>query len=230
MTPAATGARIRVVVVDDHALLREGTAELLDRADDVEVVGQAGTGEEGLRLLERCRPDVALVDVNLPGMSGLELARAAATQHPEVAVLIVSAYDDFAYVAEALDAGVGGYLLKTASGAELLDAVRAVADGVIVLDQAVSARLARRWQREPSRAVALTRREIDVVRLLARGWSNKQIAAGLHLGVRTIESHVSHLLAKLDVSSRTEAVTYALRHHLVDLVEGEHQDRRGPTP
>ncbi len=207
---------VRVVVVDDHALMREGTVELLEKADDIMVVGQAGTGDEALRLLEHCRADVMLVDVNLPGMSGLELARIVGPRYPQLAVLIVSAYSDYAYVTEALEAGVGGYLLKTASAKELLDAVRSVSDGVFVLDKAVSSRLARRWRREPAGAVALTAREAEVLRVLARGWSNKQIAAELCLGVRTVESHVSSLLAKLQVASRAEAVAYALRHHLVD--------------
>ena len=217
-TPAVTGraAGIRVVIVDDHALVREGTRQLLEQADDVEVVGEAGTGEEGLGLLERLSPDVALVDVNLPHMSGLELARAAAERYPDVRLLVVSAYDDYAYVTEALEVGVAGYLLKTATATELLHAVRAVADGVFVLDRAVSGRLARRWRAGPPGAGALTPREDDVLRLLARGRSNKHIAVELSLGVRTVEGHVSNIFAKLGVASRTEAVLYALSHHRAD--------------
>lgn len=206
---------IRVVIVDDHALVREGTLQLLEQAADIEVVGQAGSGEEGLGVLELLRPDVALIDVNLPGMSGLELARAAAGSLPEVRVLIVSAYDDYAYVAEALEIGVGGYLLKNASAKELVDAVRVVAAGVFVLDQAVFGRLTRRLRSGPSAAGALTRRETDVLALLARGRSNKQIAAELGLGLRMVEGHVSSVLGKLGVASRTEAVAYALGHRLV---------------
>lgn len=206
---------IRVVIVDDHALVREGTVQLLEQEVDVEVVGQAGSGEDGLGVLEQSRPDVALVDVNLPGMSGLELARKAAASVPAVRVLIVSAYDDYAYVAEALEIGVGGYLLKNASARELVDAVRAVADGVFVLDRAISGRLARRWRDDTPTAGALTRRETDVLSLLARGRSNKQIAAELGLGLRTVEGHVSSVLGKLGVTSRTEAVAYALGHRLV---------------
>lgn len=215
--PRETSSRapVRVVIVDDHQLVREGTRQLLDQADDLEAIGEAGSGEEGFRLCERLRPDVALVDVNLPGMSGLELARLLAARLPEVRVLVVSAYDDYAYVAEALEIGVSGYLLKTASARELLDAVRAVADGILVLDRAVSPRLARRAA--PSAGTEkLSPRELDVLRLLARGRSNKQIAAQLGLGLRTVESHVSRLLAKLGVASRTEAVAYALGHRLVE--------------
>ena len=205
---------IRVVIVDDHTLLREGTIQLLEQQAEVEVIGEAGSGEEGLEVLGRLRPDVALIDVHLSGMSGLALARAVATSLPEVRVLIVSAYDDFAYVAEALEIGVGGYLLKTATARELVDAVRAVAGGVFVLDQALSTRLTRR-RSSPFPAGALTRRESEVLGVLARGRSNQQIAAELGLGQRTVEGHVSSVLGKLGVASRAEAVAYALGHRLV---------------
>lgn len=205
---------IRVVIVDDHTLLRDGTIQLLEQDPEIDVVGQAGSGEEGLEALERLRPDVALIDVSLPGMSGLELARATTTSLPELRVLIVSAYDDYAYVAEALEIGVGGYLLKTAAARELVDAVRAVADGIFVLDRTLSRRLTGR--RSSSRvAGALTRRERDVLGVLARGRSNQQIAAELGLGQRTVEGHVSSVLGKLGVASRSAAVAYALGHRLV---------------
>ena len=154
-------------------------------------------------------------DVNLPGMSGLELARRASTRYPKVRVIVVSAYDDYAYVTEALEIGVSGYLLKTASGSELVDAVRAVADGVFVLDRALLGRLARRWRSAPGGPDALTAREADVLRLLAQGLSNKHIATELGLGLRTVEGHVSSVLTKFGVGSRTEAVLYALDHHLM---------------
>ena len=215
-------APIRVVIVDDHTLLREGTIQLLEQQAEVEVVGQAGSGEEGLEVLGRLRPDVTLVDVHLPGMSGLALARAAAASLPGVRVLMVSAYDDYAYLTEALEIGVGGYLLKTATARELVDAVRAVADGVFVLDQALSRRLTRRRPSGPLAAGALTRRETEVLGVLARGRSNQQIAAELGLGQRTVEGHVSSVLGKLGVASRAEAVAYALGHRLV--VPEDHGD------
>jgi DNA-binding NarL/FixJ family response regulator len=214
-TTTDPAAPIRVLIVDDHALVREGTRQILDLADRVEVVGLAGSGEEGLEVLEGLEVDVALVDVNLPGMSGLELARSITASRPDVHVVILSAFDEHAYVTEALEIGVDGYLLKTTSGRELVDAVRAVADGIFVLDRAISQRLIRRRRRGPDTVNPLTRRETDVLELLAQGRSNKQIAAELQLGLRTVESHVSNLLGKLGVTSRTEAVTYALNHRLV---------------
>lgn len=216
--------RIRVVIVDDHTLLREGTVQLLDQQPDLEVVGHAGTAEEALELLERTPADVALVDVNLPGMSGLALARTMAGRFPAIRVLMLSAYDEYAYVAEALDVGAGGYMLKTATTTELTDAVRAVSHGALVLDRAVSDRVARRGRFSPASATpsgALTPREAEVLVLLAQGRSNKQIALRLALSLRTVEGYVSNVLAKLGVTSRTEAALYALSHHLVSGADDE---------
>ncbi len=207
---------LRLVVVDDHVLVREGTVELLEREDDFAVVDQAGSGEDALEMIRRLAPDIAIVDVELPNMNGIELAKTLAETAPDVRVLIVSAYDDYAYVIEALEAGVGGYLLKTASAQELVDAVRTIAGGALVLDESVSRRLTKHWRPEPKDlAVELTPREVDVLRLLAKGSSNKQIAHDLGLGLRTVESHVSSVIAKFGVTSRTEAAMYAVSHRLV---------------
>ncbi len=206
---------IRVVIVDDHVLVREGTVELLEQLADVEVVGQAGTADEGVTTIEAFRPDVAIVDVNLPDRSGLEVARVVRETAPSVRILIVSAYDEYAYVTEALELGVGGYLLKHATGKELVDAVCAVANGVFVLDRAISGRLARRWRNNLGEGRALTDRETTVLSLLARGRSDKEIASELGVGVRTTEGLVAGVLGKLGVATRTEAVAYALGHRLV---------------
>ena len=212
---SATLRSIRVVIVDDHALVREGTRQLLQQVPGIDVVATAGSGEEALPLVHELTPDVALVDINLPNMSGLELARELATTLSSVHVLILSAYDEYAYIAEALEIGVGGYLLKTATAKELVDAVRAVSDGVQVLDRQVSKRLVRQRQHGPETIGTLTPRETDVLVLLAQGKSNKQIASLLELGIRTVEGYVSNVLSKLGVKSRTEAVSHALIHRLV---------------
>ena len=206
---------IRVLIVDDHALVREGTRQLLEQDSAIEVIATAGSGEEALEQLAVLSPDVALVDVNLPSMSGLELSRTILATKPAVRILILSAYDEYAYVAEALEVGVGGYLLKTASTKELIDAVRAVYDGVFVLDRQVSKRLVRRRDAVAPTVGTLTPRETAVLELLAQGRSNKQIAAELELGIRTVEGYVSNILGKLGVTSRTEAVTHAISHRLV---------------
>ncbi len=206
---------IRVLIVDDHALVREGTRQLLEQDDAIAVIATAGSGEEALELLTTMTPDVSLVDVNLPSMSGLELSRTMLDHQPTARILILSAYDEYAYIAEALEIGVGGYLLKTASAKELIDAVRAVHDGVFVLDRQVSKRLVRRRDAAPATVGTLTPRETAVLELLAQGRSNKQIASDLELGIRTVEGYVSNILSKLGVTSRTEAVTHAISHRLV---------------
>ncbi len=206
---------IRILVVEDHALVREGTAGLLDREPDLTVTGQASSAEQALELLSELLPDVALVDVNLPGMNGIALAQSIARQYPQTRVVILSAYDDYAYVIGALEAGVAGYLLKTASARELCDAVRAAAGGALVLDHAISMRLTKQWRTGPTGpAAALTARETEVLRLVAQGLPNKQIASQLGLGLRTVESHVSNVLGKLGLNSRTEAALYAVSHDL----------------
>lgn len=211
---APTSGPIRIVVVEDHTVVREGTAELLQRDPDLSVVGQAASGEDAVALLCDLRPDVALVDVELPGMNGIALARVVAERAPEVRVLILSAYDDYAYVMGALDAGVAGYLLKTTSAREVCNAVRTAAGGALVLDEAISQRLTRRWRAGTGAPATLTGRETDVLRLIGRGMSNKQIASQLGLGLRTVESHVSSVLGKLGLNSRTEAALYAVSRHV----------------
>jgi DNA-binding NarL/FixJ family response regulator len=216
---SSTGTRttITVLVVDDHALVREGTRELLGQDPSLEVIEAVGSGEEALEAVGVRTPMVALVDVNLPEMSGLELARVLHGAHPQIHVLMLSAYDDYAYVAEALDAGVSGYLLKTATAKELCDAVHAVADGIVVLDRQISQRLVRqRHSPTPSEGL-LTPREVGVLELLVKGYSNRLIATHMSLGIRTVEGYVSNILSKLGASSRTEAVAQALRRGLVEV-------------
>ena len=211
----APGRPIRVLIVDDHELVREGTRQLLERDGGIDVVAALGSAEEALEAIERLEPDVALVDVNLPAMNGLELAALVISNQPEVRILILSAYDEHAYIAEAIEIGVAGYLLKTASAKELTDAVNAVFEGVFVLDRQVSKQLVRRHESTPHTVGFLTPRETEVLELLAQGRTNKQIAVELELGIRTVEGYVSNVLGKLGVSSRTEAATHALIHSLV---------------
>ncbi len=215
--PAEQGARrpVGILVVEDHGLVREGTAELLDRDPGLTVVGQAASAEQALDLIGTLNPDVALVDVELPGLNGIALAREIAARSPQTKVLLLSAYDDYAYVIGALEAGVAGYLLKTSSARELADAVRTAAGGALVLDESISRRLTRRWRSGVDNPpVTLTARESEVLALIAQGMSNKQIAGALALGLRTVESHVSSMLGKLGLGSRTEAALYAVSHHL----------------
>ena len=209
---------IRVVIVDDHALLREGTRWILQQEPSIAVVGEAGRGDEAVELVARLQPDVVLLDLRLPGLPGIEAARRIARESPRTRVLIVTAHDDEDYVLEALQAGAAGYLLKTAPSYELLEAVHAVAAGATVLEPSVSAALARRWTRtDGPGGVQLSSRELEVLRLTAHGLANKDMARKLGLSLRTVEGHLSRTFTKLGVASRTEAVFLALNQHLITL-------------
>lgn len=210
---------IRVVIVDDHSLLREGTKQILLQDQGIEVVAESGRGDEAVRLVAEHRPDVVLLDLRLPGLPGIDAARRIAAESPATRVLILTAYDEEDYVLEALAAGAAGYLLKTAPAAELVEAVHAVAAGTTVLEPSISAALARRWTRSdgPGGATQLSARELEVLRLTAHGMANKEIARKLGLSLRTVEGHLNRTFSKLGVASRTEAVFTAVNQHLISL-------------
>ena len=208
-------AAMTAVIVDDHAVVREGTRQLLERADGIEVVGEVGTVSEAIALARTLVPDLMVVDVELPDGSGVDVVREIVRAGLPVRCLMLSAHDDYVYLSEALAAGAGGYLLKTVSADELVAAVRAVGLGSVVVDKALSRRfIGRHRQPEERVAATLTARELDVIRGLMRGRSNKEIAVELGVGVRTVESYVSAVLKKLGLRSRTEATLYAIEHHL----------------
>ena len=209
--------RIRVVIVEDHTLLREGTRHILEQSQDIEVVGEAGRGDEAVELIERLAPDVVLLDMRLPGMNGIEVARAVTRKHKEIRVLLLSAYDDEEYVAEALNAGASGYMLKTTPGAKLVEAVRAVHSGATVLQDELSHKLAMRAMHPDPSGPRLSERELDVLRLTARGLSSKEIAGRLQISQRTVEGHLNNIYSKLGVNSRTEAVVHAAARGLISL-------------
>jgi DNA-binding NarL/FixJ family response regulator len=210
--------RISVLIADDHTLVREGTRQILEREPDFEVVGEAGTGEEATRLVERLLPDVLVMDLRMPGLNGIQATERIRSRGFVTRVLIVSAYDDDEYVAAALRAGVAGYLPKTAPAARLIDAVRQVHAGHVVLEAEMTGRLAR-VLRDDSGATALSGRELEVIRLVAQGLRNKEIAQQLQISLRTVEGHMQGIFAKLGVGSRTEAILAAATHHLIDLEE-----------
>jgi DNA-binding NarL/FixJ family response regulator len=205
----------RVVVVDDHELLRAGTRQILEDAAGFTVVGEAADGDSALRAVAELRPDVVLVDIRLPAINGIDLARQITTDFPDTTVLILSAYDDENYVRAALAAGVAGYLLKTTPSDELIRSIRAACDGFNLLDRGPSGtgEKAEDGARE-AYTPRLTAREQEVVRLVARGMSNKAIAHQLGISPRTVEGHLNHVFEKLGTTSRTELVHFALANSL----------------
>ncbi len=208
---------IRVLLVEDHTLMRQGTRALLGVAPDMAVVGEAARGDEALTLARRLRPDVALLDIRLAESNGIEVARTLRWDLPEIRILMLSAYAHETYVRALFAIGVDGYLLKTASDEELIGAVRAVARGEQVLSAEVTAQLA---TRRTSGAIAMTElstRERDVLALVGEGESNQGIAERLYLGKRTVDSYLSSAMGKLGARSRTDAVKVAVQRGIIVL-------------
>jgi len=197
---------IRVVVVDDHALHRAGTRQILEAHPDLQVVGEADGGPVALALVNQLGPDVVLMDIRLPGMNGIEVTRQLTRDHPEVRVLMVSAYDEDEYVRGALEAGAAGYLSKTAPGKELVQAVRSVAGGTSVLQSGLTAWLLIAARQPDRRVTDPSDRELEVPRLLAEGLRNRELGEKMGVSARTVDRHCDNIDAKLEVSSRTEAV------------------------
>ena len=211
---------IRVMLAEDHILVREGTRELLDREKDLQVVAEAGDGEEAVRLATEHRPDVVVMDIAMPKLNGIEATKQIKDADPTIAVLVLTAYDDAQYIFTFLEAGAAGYLLKDVSTKDLVEAIRAVNAGESVLHPTIARKVIdyfsqrvdkRHTGEEPSALDQLTQRELEVLKLAAKGMTNREIGHELTISVRTVQVHLSNVFGKLGVGSRTEAVLYALR-------------------
>lgn len=214
---------IRVVIADDHELVREGTRQLLANHDDIEVVAVAADGISGMEAILRHRPDVALVDISMPRMTGIEVTTQTSVQLPSVAVLILTVHDEQEYVRALLEAGAAGYLLKDIGEADLVRSIRAVHAGESVLHPDVTkslfAALASDGDDSTDAAMPLTDRELEVLKLAAAGSSNREIAVSLDLSPRTVQTHLRNMFEKLGVASRTQAVIAGLRQGWLELEE-----------
>jgi DNA-binding NarL/FixJ family response regulator len=230
-----TTFRCRIVIADDHPLYRGALRGLLEQHPDFEVVGEGQDGVEALELCRRLRPEVVLMDVRMPKMDGLEATRAIKRELPSTIVLINTAIEEPNHLSEALRAGVSGYVLKTSSGSEITDAIRKALNGEAPLNQEISAQLLRRLlceeEEKPRRPLedhlraapllqALSRREADVLRLVARGQTNQQIARSLLISVSTVKKHIQHVVSKLEVSDRTQAAVKAIELGLLNEQDG----------
>lgn len=211
---------IRVLVVDDHAILREGIRSLLERYDDITVVGEAGNGTEALAQVEALRPDIVLMDLAMPEMNGLEATRCLRQSHPEVKVLILTQHDNQEYIAPALQAGAAGYILKRAGGRELIAAIRHVHEQGAFLEPEVAREVLREYAAGGAGNTApisrLTEREREVLRLVVKGKSNKEIAQLLVISPKTASVHRTNIMEKLGVRNSAELVRYALENRLVE--------------
>lgn len=207
-----TKEKIRVLLADDHHMVRAGIRQLLEGAGDIQVIAEAGDGEEAQSLIQKHKPDVAVLDIRMPKASGIEVTRWVRAHLPEVGVLILTAYDDDPYVMAVLQAGANGYVLKTANTEELIQAVRDVHEGKSALDPTVTRKLMSNLFKRPEKTAVepLTDRELDVLRLTAKGFTNKAIGVQLSISDRTVQGHLAHIFAKLQANSRTEAVMRAI--------------------
>jgi DNA-binding NarL/FixJ family response regulator len=211
-----TDRPIRVVLADDHAVVRKGTREFLEEQGDIVVVAEAPDGEQAVSLVAQHLPDVAVVDLRMPGIGGVEAVQRITAEYPQVRVLVLTAYDDEPYVLAVLRAGASGYVLKSADSTRLTEAVRAVFQGQTVLDRDVMQKVVQQLHTghplgAPGAVEKLTDREIEVLRLVARGLTNKGIGQALGISARTVQGHLANVYGKLNVNSRTEAVTEALK-------------------
>jgi DNA-binding NarL/FixJ family response regulator len=209
---------IRVLITDDHKVVRRGLRGFLELDPALEVVGEASNGEEAVRLARRLEPEVVLMDLLMPAMDGIEATKEIRRELPEVEVVALTSVLEDTSVTGAIKAGAIGYLLKTTEADELCEAIKNAAAGKVQLAPEAAARLMREV-RTPENAVPLTERETEVLKLIARGKTNKQIAGELFIGEKTVKSHVHSILMKLDVSSRTRAALYAVRVGLVSADE-----------
>ena len=215
--------KIKILIADDHAVVRDGTHRILEQEADLDVVAEAGDGEEAVRLATSFKPDVAIIDISMPKLDGIEATRQIKALCPDVTVLILTAYDDDQFIFSLLEAGAAGYLLKSVRGHELIDAVRAVHAGESVLHPSVARKVLNRFVLAPGKPQekapleVLSEREMEVIGLATRGLSNQDIAGELHLSIRTVQGHLGHIFNKLQVSSRTEAVVRALKEGWVTL-------------
>jgi NarL family two-component system response regulator LiaR len=210
------GSVISVVIADDHPFVRHGLRTYLETLDDMEVSGEATNGAEAVELVERLRPDVVLMDLVMPELDGVGAIRRIHESAPATKVIALTSFDDDEKVFPAIKAGAAGYLLKDVRPAELAEAIRKASRGEALLAPSVTARLMQEVAGGPSLSAALTERELEVLRLIARGMSNKLIARELVVSEKTVKTHVSNILAKLHLSDRTQAALYAVREGLAE--------------
>jgi len=215
--------KTRILIADDHPLLREALCQVFSNQKDMEVIGQANNGEEAIKLTSQLKPDILIMDIMMPKFDGLEASRQIKKIAPNTAILILTAYDDDNYVIGLLEAGAAGYLMKSARGQDLVEAVRAIRSGESVLHPKIIERLLKQAMAKPAEGLnhkikdLLSDREMEMLKLLATGMSNKEIADKLYLSLRTVKAHMSNIFTKMNVASRSEALVEALRTGLLTL-------------
>jgi len=206
------------MIVDDHNLVREGLKAVFAQGDEIDVVGEAGSGEEAIEMVEKVKPDVILMDISMPGMNGIQATKQIRDKHPDAKIVILTMLDQEGYVYEAIKAGATGYMLKSTSSDELVNAIQTVNDGKALLHPDATAQLLKEFvtlAQNKAKDYGLSNREMEVLQLLSEGKTNKEIAKALWISEQTVKTHVAHIFDKLGTSDRTETVARALRSGLV---------------
>jgi NarL family two-component system response regulator LiaR len=217
-------SQIRILLAEDHQIVREGTRQLLEQASDLTVIGEAADGEEAVHMVTELHPDVVVMDVRLPKLNGIEATKTIKARHPDMPILILSAYENDYYVFPLLNAGANGYLLKTTSGADLAQAIRTVHAGETALDPRIAHKVVERLTnkevyRGEEMTEGLTKREIEVLQVVAQGKSNREVGEELFISPHTVQVHLRNIFGKLGVGNRVEAVAYAVRQGWIALEE-----------
>lgn len=215
--------KIRIVIADDHPLVREGLRKVLALDKDLLVIDEAGDGQGAINVTRSCRPDIVLMDINMPGTNGIEATRVIKREMPSVGIIALTIHDEEEYVLELVRAGVSGYVLKDISPVKLIETIKLVARGDSVIDSSITNKVLHEITRlSRNRRIkedweTLTVREMDVLNLMAEGCSNKEIARKLMISEKTVKNHITNIFRKLQVDDRTQAVLFAIKHHLVEI-------------
>lgn len=210
--------KVKVVIIDDHVMVREGIKQLLEIDGDIVVVGEAGDGEEGIKLLETLKPDVVLLDINMPKINGLEVLEELKRRKLNYRVLILTIHNEVEYLVKAVEIGVDGYVLKDSELAVLKKAIFSIDEGKTYIQPSLTPLLkAKLDQMKEAKEEELTKREIEVLKLIARGMYNKEIADELVISEKTVKNHISNIFRKIDVTDRTQAAIFAIKHSYVEI-------------
>lgn len=214
--------KIKVVIVDDHALIREGIKKLLELEESFDIVALAGDGIEALEVIEKVRPDVVLLDINMPNMNGIDCLKQIKAVYPDTKVVMLTIHEDAEYLIETINIGAEGYVLKDADVSSLVKAIQKVVQGEVYIHPTLSGILVREYKRkdknnEELNGTALTKREYEVIRLISKGHNNKEIATELFISEKTVKNHVSNIFKKIKVTDRTQAALYAIKNNITKI-------------
>lgn len=214
--------KIKVVIVDDHALIREGIKKLLELEDTLEMVGLAGDGYEALRVISETRPDVVLLDINMPSMNGIDCLKHIKKEFPDIKVIMLTIHEDAEYLIETINIGAEGYVLKDAEVSSLIKAINNVVNGEVYIHPTLSGILVREYKKKDRNSDEyseneLTKREYEVIRLISKGYNNKEIAIELFISEKTVKNHVSNIFKKIKVTDRTQAALYAIKNNITKI-------------